>query len=424
VVLASATPSLETMREAELGRHTLLRLPERIEDRPLPPVQVVDLRRQTPKAQILSHPLREGIAKRLARGEQSILFLNRRGYAHTLLCRACGFQEMCPSCAVTLAFHMGERLLRCHHCDYQRTPDAACPLCKGTRIAYKGVGTERLEEEVHALWPEARIARMDRDTTARKGAHREILDAFAHEEMDILIGTQMVAKGLDFPKVTLVGVIAADTSLGIPDFRAPERTFQLLTQVAGRAGRAEWAGEVVVQTFRPEHYAVQAAALHDYDSFYAQEIRARGDSAACWPPLTGLINIVVSGERETEVKAMAAALARRAAGVPSITLPPVPTHAVLPGLLELIRVDDDTADAPEDDPYDAEALLARAVPSGVTVEGPAPCALARLQNRWRYHVLLRGRDAAALRRVARDLMALDPPPGVHVVVDVEPQGLA
>jgi primosomal protein N' (replication factor Y) len=425
VVLASATPSLESMREAELGTHTLLRLPQRIEARPLPTVKLVDLRRMTTRARILSAPLREAIAARLAAGQQTILFLNRRGYSHTLLCRECGYQESCPDCAVPLTFHKLAGLLRCHHCDYQKPAIATCPSCRGMQIAYKGVGTEQLEAEVQALWPEARLGRLDRDTASVKGAHHEILEAFGREEMDILIGTQMVAKGFDFPKVTLVGVIAADTSLGIPDFRAPERTFQLLTQVAGRAGRSEWPGEVLVQTYQPEHYAVRCAMEHDYDLFYRTELTKRGDAQACWPPLTGLINILVNGENEDDVRATAQALSRaaREGGAARLALPPMAETTVLPGLLDFLRAGI-PAEAVEDDPLGAEALLGRDVPTGVTVNDAVPCPLVRLRGRYRYHVELRGSSPAALRALARTLHAITPPKGVFVVIDVDPLTLA
>ncbi len=423
VVLASATPSLESRREAELGQHTLLRLPERIAARPLPPVKLVDLRRMTTGARILSYPLRTAIADRLAHGQQTILFLNRRGFAYSLLCSECGHIASCPNCAVPLAFHKGAGLLRCHHCDHEERAQAACPSCKGVQIAFRGVGTERLEAEVCEVWPQARVGRMDRDTTMRKGAHQQILGAFEREELDILIGTQMVAKGLDFPKVTLVGVIAADTSLAIPDFRAPERTFQLLTQVAGRAGRSELLGEVIVQTFQPDHYAIQAAAIHDYDGFYLQEVKARGESDACWPPLTALINVLVNGENESEVKATAAALARRAReeGAQIAALPAMPEHGVLPGLVEFLR---EAPEPYEADPFGAEELLQRDLPGGVTIIGPAPCPLARLRGRYRYHVVLRGQEPAALGRLARVLLEITPPKGVYVVVDVDPLTLA
>ena len=424
VVLASATPSLESMREAEIAQHTLLTLPERIAERPLPPVKLIDLKRMTNNARILSFPLKEAIARRLADGQQVILFLNRRGYSYSLLCGACGHIETCPSCAVPLTYHKGERILRCHHCDYQQRPATTCPECHGKEpMAFRGVGTERLEAEVSALWPSARISRLDRDSTMRKGAHREILDRFGREETDILIGTQMVTKGFDFPKVTLVGVIAADTSLAIPDFRAPERTFQLLTQVAGRAGRAEWAGEVFIQTFQPEHYAIQAAARHDYPGFYHPEIVRRGDPDACWPPLTALINILVNGENEEEVRTTACALARKAReeGASSPSLPPMPDRPVLPGFLELLRTE---VEEPPIDPFGTEELLQRELPGGVSVNDATPCPLERLRGRYRYYVVLRGQDRGALRRVARKLQEMTPPKGVVVVVDVDPLSLA
>jgi primosomal protein N' (replication factor Y) len=424
IVLASATPSLESMREAELGRSTLLRLPERIADRPLPTVKLVDLKRMTSGARILSAPLRAAITTRLSNHEQVILFLNRRGYSYSLLCRKCGYIEVCPYCALPLTYHQGAKLLRCHHCDYAQRPHVGCPQCHGTQIAFRGVGTERLEAEVRENWPQARLGRLDRDTTTRKGSHREILGRFAREETDILIGTQMVAKGFDFPKVTLVGVIAADTSLAVPDFRSPERTFQLLTQVAGRAGRAEWLGEVIVQTWQPEHYAILAAATHDYDSFYQQEIRKRGDPEAGWPPLTALINVVVHGEREPEVLATAAALARRARedGATIATLPPPGTTTVLPGLLDLLKTDaEDEADAQN---FATAALLQRELPGGVIVNDATPCPFPRLRDRYRYHVVLRGQDRASLRELARNLQQIPPPKGVVVAIDVDPLSLA
>lgn len=436
VVLASATPSLESMHEADRGMHVLLRLPERIEARPLPPVKLVDLKYMTKRARILSAPLREAIAARLERSEQVILFLNRRGFMHILFCPKCREQETCPHCAVPLTYHKAAAALRCHHCDYSRHTELKC-RCGGAQIPFRGVGTEQLEEEVSGLWPEARVGRLDRDTTARRGAHQAILDRFGAEETDILIGTQMVAKGFDFPKVTLVGVIAADIALGAPDFRAPERTFQLLTQVAGRAGRADLPGEVIVQTWQPRHYAVLAAAEHDYPTFYRQEIMARGDSEACWPPLTALINIMVSGENEAEVASTAAALAHKARettpeGVP---LPGGPVKMpVLLGLFDIAEPDDAAAgpitggeedfdDQPEPDPFGARALLARPVPGNTVVDGPAPCPLARLRGRFRHHLILRGQDRPTLLRLARALQGITPPKGVQVIFDVDPLSL-
>ena len=315
--------------------------------------------------------------------------------------------------------------MRCHHCDHQAPAIAACPACHGIRIAFRGIGTERLEQEVQALWPEARLGRLDRDTTGQKGAHHTIIERFRREETDILLGTQMVAKGFDFPKVTLVGVIAADTSLGVPDFRAPERTFQLLTQVAGRAGRGAWAGEVLVQTYQPDHYAIQMAMRHDYDSFYQHEIIKRGDPDACWPPLTAILNIIVSGEAESEVNATAAALARRAReeGAERLAFPPLPANPVLPGLFDLLMADVEPNDG-DDDPFGAEELLQRDLPTGITINDATPCPLARLRGRYRYHVVLRAREISALLKIARSLQRFTPPKGVIITFDIDPLSLA
>lgn len=424
LVMASATPSLESMREAELGIHQLLRLPERISARPMPPVKLINLASMTSGARILSAPLREAIGKRLTDKQQVILFLNRRGYSYSLLCRSCGHFASCPHCSVALTYHLQAKMLRCHHCDYQLRPPAACPQCHGEQIAFKGVGTERLQDEVATCWPQARIARLDRDSTTRKGAHHEILGHFEREETDILIGTQMVTKGFDFPKVTLVGVIAADTSLAVSDFRAAERTFQLLTQVAGRAGRAEWQGEVLVQSWQPDHYAIQAAAAHDYQSFYQQEITYRGESLACWPPLTCLINILINGENEDEVRTTAQALSRRAreAGATRAQLPALPEMEMLPGMLELLRDDEDITALTDTD--NDELLLQRPLLEGVVVNDATPCLFPRLRGRFRYHLLLRCRQRAQLLQIAKELQQITPPKGIVVVIDIDPMTLA
>jgi primosomal protein N' (replication factor Y) len=418
VVLASATPSLESMYEAEKGKHQLLRLPERIADRPMPEVKIVDLRTMAKTSKVISVPLREEIEKRLANKEQIILFLNRRGFAHTLLCRDCGRQESCPYCAVPLTYHKMSGIMRCHHCDHTIPAISTCPDCKGVRIAFRGVGTEQLEAEVQAIWPTARIDRLDKDTTSRKGSHHEILEKFRKEETDILIGTQMVAKGFDFPRVTLVGVIMADTSLGVADFRAPERTFQLLTQVAGRAGRSEWKGEVVVQTYQPEHYAVIFAAQHDYDRFYEHEIVQRKSTDGNWPPQTSLINIVVTGENESHVIATVNAIAKKAkdAGARAHKLPKMEEEIILPGFAKLlfnhIPEKEDEIEEQEDAGY--QELI---------VNDPAPCPLQKLRNRYRYHVILRGSDQEKLLAVAKKAMTIKSPREVSMSVDVDPLSL-
>ncbi|MGQ9699189.1 MAG: replication restart helicase PriA, partial [Armatimonadota bacterium] len=273
LVLGSATPSVETFYWAEKGHLKLLTMRRRIDNRPLPRVELVDLR-PTPMS-IFSDRLKAAVEDRLSHGQQVILFLNRRGFSTFVLCRDCGYTARCPNCSVALTYHAGTRRLQCHHCDYRRRAPLKCPECSGGRIRYYGLGTERVEEEVRQLFPSARPLRMDRDTTTGKNAHHIILQRFRSRDADILIGTQMVAKGLDFPGVTLVGVVAADTALNLPDFRAAERSFQLMAQVSGRAGRGDDPGEVIVQTFNPEHYSLQAASRHEYTGCYTHEILFR-----------------------------------------------------------------------------------------------------------------------------------------------------
>ncbi|HID05911.1 MAG TPA: primosomal protein N', partial [Armatimonadetes bacterium] len=276
VVLGSATPSVETYYKALTQRYHLIQLRKRIDDRPLPIIRIIDLREASHRrSPWLSDPLVNAIEQRLNAGEQVILFLNRRGFAAFLLCTDCGFVETCPNCAVSLTLHRRHAQLVCHHCNWAMPVPVACRACGSSMIAMRGAGTERIEEEVVNLFPNVRVLRMDRDTTQRRGAHARILSSFRKGEADILVGTQMVTKGLDFPNVTLVGVLNADVGLNFPDYRAAERTFQLLAQVAGRAGRGERPGEVYIQTYNPEHYAIRAAAQHSYEGFFQHELRQR-----------------------------------------------------------------------------------------------------------------------------------------------------
>ncbi|MFZ5640060.1 MAG: primosomal protein N' [Bacillota bacterium] len=350
VVLGSATPALESYWRAQQGEFKLITIDDRVAGRPLPGVQVVDLRDEMAAGNrsIFSRLLQEKIAEKLARREQVILFLNRRGFSTFVVCRECGLVMRCPHCAVSLTYHAAGDILQCHYCNFTRPSPKTCPKCGSVNIRYFGIGTQRVEDEVHKLFPAARVLRMDVDTTGRKGAHERILTAFKKGEADILVGTQMIAKGLDFPRVTLVGVITADTTLNLPDFRAAERTFQLLTQVAGRAGRDERPGEVIVQTYAPDHYSIKAAREHDYTGFYQQEVDLRRSLE--YPPFSRLVRIVVSATEENSVI--------RAAGL----------------LAEIFR--DLTA---------GQEL-------GVTepVLGPAPAPLARIRRRYRWQLCLRG----------------------------------
>ncbi len=353
LLLGSATPSLESYAAAKGGRIALLELRERATAQPLPAVRIVDLREEFESGNrgILSSALVQALGERLARGEKSLLFVNRRGSASALLCRSCGASPQCPRCSVALSVHRGERLLRCHYCDYQMSIPGACPACGSETIRELGVGTERVVEEVRRLFPKARVLRMDSDTTTRIGDHARILADF-EAQGDVLVGTQMVAKGLDYPTVTLAAVIAADLGFQLPDFRASERSFSLIAQVCGRSGRTR-RGEAIVQAYAPEHPAVGFAARHDYDGFAAAELEDR--AAAGFPPAQRLIYLGVIGRNRARV----AATARRYA--------------------ELLR-DADVAE----------------------VLGPAPYPIARVNNEWRYRIALRSRKPTALREVVRD----------------------
>jgi primosomal protein N' (replication factor Y) len=287
VLLGSATPSLESYSNALAGKYTLLRLPERVDGIPMPTVLVCDSRETRKDNPYLTPVLGQKIEERLARSEQTILLLNRRGYASFLQCGSCGAIETCPHCAISLTFHSQNRLLKCHYCGFSKPAQDACPACGGSRMKFRGMGTQRIEEEIRAAFPKARLVRMDLDTTRRKGAHARIVSGFGKKESDILLGTQMVAKGHDFPGVTLVGIVSADTGLYFPDFRSEERTFQLLTQAAGRAGRRAQTGEVVVQTTAPDHPVILFSQKHDYEGFYHWAVEQRRELG--YPPFGRLV---------------------------------------------------------------------------------------------------------------------------------------
>jgi len=384
LLMGSATPSVEAYYHAchEDGL-SLVSLPERIDNHPLPPVRVIDLRHETlmGKGGSFSQMMLEAIADRLQRGEQTILFLNRRGFSTFVMCRDCGYVLRCPNCAVSLTYHHGSRQMRCHHCDYSVPVPDVCPNCESYEIGFHGLGTERVADQVEREFAGVTVARMDRDTVGRKGAHGDILRSFARGEADILVGTQMVAKGLDLANVTLVGVLNADVGLYTPDFRAAERTFQLLTQVAGRAGRAEKPGEVLVQTYNPDHYAIVAAQKHDYVAFYEQEIRARRHNL--YPPFVELANIVFQDEDEQK----ALNTARRAAVC-----------------LQDMGVFFKTGD--------------------VQFLGPAPAPLHKLRGRYRYQMLLKAIDMERLNQTVRDLQeCLADTGSTQVIYDVEPMDM-
>ncbi|WP_054677495.1 primosomal protein N' [Lacticaseibacillus sharpeae] len=309
VVLGSATPSLESRARAEKGVYTQLMMPKRANAQPLPPVHVVDMRQSEldNESGDFSQQLLDALKTRLQKHEQSVLMLNRRGFSSFVMCRECGYVAKCPNCDISLTLHMDTHNLRCHYCGHEEPIPRECPSCHSPKIRYYGTGTEKVEQTLTKLLPDARILRMDVDTTRRKGAHSRLLKQFGNHEADILLGTQMIAKGLDFPDVTLVGVINADTALGLPDFRASERTFQLLTQVSGRAGRADKPGEVYIQTYNPDHYAIQLAQRQDYERFFGYEMHMRHEGG--YPPYFFTFRLTVSHEVEDQAAKAAFRLA-------------------------------------------------------------------------------------------------------------------
>jgi len=375
VVLGSATPSVESASNARAGRYGHLQLTRRVLDRPLATTRVVDMRPEYaahgPDV-TLSRTLVEAIEARLSRGEQSLVLLNRRGFATVIFCRECGASLECPHCSVTLTYHRRARRVRCHYCDYGAAVPARCGQCRGEYLEQSGFGTERLESDVSSLFPGARVARADRDTIRRRGAIARLIREVESGGIDILVGTQMIAKGHDFPAVTLVGVVLADVGLGLADFRASERTFQLLTQVVGRAGRGDIPGEAVIQTLYPDHYSIRAAAAQDYQTFYEREMEFR--SGLEYPPALSLINVVVTGR---------------------------------------------TADRALTDAGDL-VLRARQERPGGRVIGPAPAPLAKIRDAYRAQFFMKGRDRRAMRLALGRALASRPDLRRRVAVDVDP----
>ena len=384
VVLGSATPSLESYYNARSGKYSLLEMPTRVDDQKMPLVRVVDMRMEARKEKgipIFSQVLRERINQRLERGEQTILFLNRRGYASSLQCPKCGFVAGCPNCSVSLTYHRHNQKIICHICGHSEGAPNVCPekTCRNPAIRYAGIGTERVEETLPKLFPTARIARMDSDSLKRKDDFRRILGEFRTGKIDILLGTQMIAKGLHFPNVTLVGIIYADLTLHMPDFRAGERTFQLLTQVAGRAGRGDIEGEVVVQAFTPFHPAIQYARKHDFLGFFDQEIEFR--QQLNYPPYARIAMLTLRGRNEEKV-ALCAEYVRKE------------LDKTLPTLGDF------------------------------TIAGPAPAPLLKAEKYFRYQIMLRGKNMSKLSRHLASLsQTTKMPEDITLITDIDPTNL-
>jgi len=381
IVLGSATPSLESRYNAERRKYTRLELPARIEQRPMPAVTIVDMRREfleSRKQATFSRALLDAVTERLENGEQTMLLLNRRGFSNIVACRACGERLQCVNCSVTLTYHRRDRRMLCHYCNYAIAVPDKCPQCTSEYLQFIGVGSERVEQELGAAFPRARIARLDRDTVSGKHDYETILAGFREQHFDILVGTQMIAKGHDIPNVTLVGIVNADVGLGLPDFRAAERTFQLLTQAAGRAGRGETPGIVLIQTINPDHYAIQCAAEQDYEKFYRKEIEFR--RMLHYPPFGAMASIVVRSANEEDALSRSAALGR---------------------------------------------LLSPA-PEGVRVMGPAPAPVLRVKSEYRYQVLLKTSSRKRLSEMLGDVRrfaAAEKWGPANLAIDVDPMTL-
>ena len=381
VILGSATPSVESYHNARSGRYRMLELTERVEARPMPRVEIVDLKTRPGQSSadgLFSAPLLSALRENHERGRQSLIFLNRRGFASFLQCWSCGFVFRCPRCSISLTYHLGRDSTFCHHCGFRQRKADACPECGNLSLSEVGFGTERVEHELRRLLPKARIGRMDRDTTSARGAQERIFRAWEKGDLDVLVGTQMVAKGHDVGGVTLVGVVLADSSLNIPDFRAAERTFQIISQVAGRAGRAREPGRVIVQTLVPGHYCFEPAKAHDYPTFFATETGFRREVG--YPPFQHLVHLRVDGTHEDKVARGARDLAR--------------------------------------------ALRREKPKAPLEILGPAPAPIARLRSRYRWQILLKGRSRPALLAMARRASALVPRGrAFRIHVDVDPHNM-
>jgi len=411
VVLGSATPSMESYYNAKRGKYQLLELPTRVDDQKMPVVRVVDMRSEGRKQKgipIFSTQLKEAITRRLEKREQTILFLNRRGYSTSLQCPDCGYVAECPNCSVSLTFHRRAAMLLCHICGHSAEAPRVCPepKCRNAAIRYSGLGTEKVEDTLTKLFPHARVTRMDSDTLKRKEDYRRILGDFRAGKIDILVGTQMIAKGLHFPNVTLVGIIYADLSLHMPDFRAGERTFQLLTQVAGRAGRGDVEGEVFVQAFTPFHPAIQYARRHDFLGFYDQEIEFREQLK--YPPLSRIALLTLRGRNEDKVRLSA----EHVRGELEKLVQSAP--GILPG-----------RSAGQTSASRTSEAAARQDAGGTLIAGPAPAPLARAETYYRYQIMLRTRAMTKLSRaIAQMQETLTLPDDVLMAVDIDPVDLA
>ncbi len=385
VILGSATPSLEAYYHAKSGKIRYLELTQRIEQRPLPRVDIIDMTKEEKQSFSLSNKLLDALKENLGSNYQSLIMLNRRGYSPFFMCTDCGHTYKCPACSITLIYHKDTNTLNCHYCGSYLNPQDLCPNCKGTRIKYLGTGTQRAEEEIRQLMPGMAFKRMDKDTTQKKLSHYRIIKQMEEKKIDVLLGTQMVAKGHDFPDVTLSAVISADIALNMPDFRSAERALQLFTQLAGRAGRGEVPGRAYIQTYEPEHYVFDYVRNHDYKGFYKKEIELRKELS--YPPFSRLLRIIFSFKTRDTAGKIVKVISNRIRK----TAPPLP------------------------------AMSKGGIPGGIEVLGPAPAPIEKIRNLWRWHIILKGKNAKALRQAAVFILEkIKDMKEIKIDIDVDP----
>lgn len=377
IILGSATPSIETYCNAKNGKFKYLELKYRINQKPLPPVEIIDMTKEDKKTRAFSNKLLDALKENVSKGHQSLIMLNRRGYSPFLLCADCGYSYKCLACSITLTYHKDTKTLNCHYCGSYLKPQDFCPECGGSRTKYLGIGTQSIEEELRTLLPALSLKRMDRDTTRRKLSHYRIIKDMEEKKIDVLLGTQMVAKGHDFPNVTLSAVVSADIALNLPDFRSAERAFQLFTQLAGRAGRGDVSGKVYIQTYEPEHYVFDYVHSHDYKRFYQREVELRKELS--YPPFSKLIRIILSFKTRNTGK-------------------------------KIIK--------------DISGKIKSSEIPGLEVLGPAPAPVEKIRNLWRWHLILKGGNAKALRTAARGILSkIKDVKNMKIEVDVDPVNL-
>ncbi len=378
VILGSATPSIESFYNAINGKYRYLRLKNRVEGRPLPDVEIVDMKDSSKN--ILSERLKTAINRDYSNGKQIMLFLNRRGFSPFILCIDCGYVIKCPNCSISLTFHLNKKILLCHYCNFSTVVMSLCPNCKGIRLKGYGIGIEMVEEEIKKLFPSINIDRLDRDSISKKGALNKILTKFERGETNILVGTQMITKGHDYHNVTLVGIISADTSLNIPDFRSSEKTFQLITQFSGRAGRGITPGNVIIQTFNPDHYSILCAKDHDYYRFYKEEIKFRKELN--YPPFSRLINFKIIGKNEEKTKEIAI------------------------------------------DVGNIAKMISKRYSKDINILGPSPAPIAKIKGKYRWQLLVKGRNRSSLYGFSSDFLdECHKKRSAKIIIDVDPMNL-